>query len=70
MTDDDLERFRHQCEVRWLLRKFGAEGKEAVSRYVAMVRDKRGDAMADRLLSDCREQWRLGNRGFDGEWRA
>lgn len=70
MSDEDPETFRHRCEVRWLLKKFGVEGKEAVSRYVAMVRDKRGDAMADRLLADTREQYALGNRGFDGEWRA
>jgi len=69
MTDDP-ETFRHQCEVRWLLKRFGAEGKEAVNRYVDQVRAKRGDWMADRLIADTRAQYALGNRGFDGEWRA
>ena len=71
MSDEDLETFRHRCEVLWLLRKYGAEGKEGVNRYIDLVRKARGDAMADRLLADTREQHRRGNRGFEkGEWRA
>lgn len=69
-SSNETERFRHECEVRWLLRKFCAEGKEALNRYVGLVREKRGDWMADRLLADTRAQYALGNRGFDGEWRA
>ncbi len=71
------ERYRHECEVRWLIRKFIAEraarGKakaaEAVERYLRLVADKRGSSAAERLRLDAREQLRLGNRGEDGDWR-
>lgn len=71
MSDEDLETFRHRCEVRWLLQLYGREGKTGVNRYIGLVRDARGDECADRLLSDCRDQYARGNRGFEkGEWRA
>lgn len=71
MSDEDLETFRHQCEVRWLLQKFARDGKEAGMKWLEEVRRHRGDECADRLLSDCRDQYARGNRGFEkGEWRA
>jgi hypothetical protein len=66
MTDEQL---RHECEVRWLLRLFVAEGKEGVDRYIALVTKHRGQACADRLLADVRAQHELGNRGERGDWR-
>lgn len=73
------ERYRHECEVRWLIRKFIAEraarGKakaaEAVERYLRLVAEKRkhDPSAADRLRTDAREQIMRGNRGEDGDWR-
>lgn len=58
-----LERHRHQSEVRWC-----CANASRVREYVAQVRAKRGDAPADRLYRDAREQYALGNRGRVGEW--
>lgn len=71
MHDDDLETFRHQCEVRWLLKRYGAEGKEAVSAWLDDVARQRGQEWAERIRADALHQWRMGNRGHEkGEWRA
>ena len=71
MSDEDLETFRHRCEVRWLLQKFARDGKEAGMKWLEEVRRNRGDECADRLLEDARTQRRLGNTGFEkGEWRT
>lgn len=62
---------RHQCEVRWLIRKYRAEGREGVERYLRLVAEKRkhDPGAAERLRVDAREQLRLGNEGGDGDWR-
>lgn len=58
-----LERYRHECEVRWC-----CANASRVREYVEDVRAKRGDEAADRLYADAREQYRLGNRGEVGQW--
>ena len=62
---------RHQCEVRYVVRKYGAEGREGVERYLRLVAEKRkhDPSASDRLRTDAREQIRRGNRGEDGDWR-
>jgi hypothetical protein len=69
MLDKRSEAFRHQCEVRWLLRKAdrAKDKKAATYDYIGLVRAARGDDAADKLLRDTREQWAKGNRG-DG-WK-
>lgn len=59
------ENFRHQCEVRWLLRKIdkAKDKKAATYEYIGLVRAARGDDAADKLLRDSRDQWAKGNRG-------
>lgn len=64
-TEEDL---RHQCEVRQVLR-WRAENRDKAVSYLQLVRQKRGDAKADKLERDTREQWAKGNRGIEGEWR-
>jgi hypothetical protein len=63
------EAFRHQCEVNWLLRKIDAakDKKAAMHDYIDLVRKARGDAAADKLIADSRDQWGKGNRG--NEWK-
>lgn len=63
-----FEEQRHQCEVRQVLR-WRAEDRNKALNYLSAVRQKRGDNAADRLQTDCAEQWKLGNRGIEGDWR-
>ena len=65
------ETFRHQCEVRWLLRKIDSarDKKTAMYDYIELVRKARGDAAADRIVEDIRSQWGKGNRGKNDEWK-
>lgn len=76
---DTSEQHRHRCEVRhllrWTIERGGAVvhawlyGEVVGEKRVPGVTDKRGQAAADRLRDDAREQWRLGNRGAAGDWR-
>lgn len=75
----DHEDHRHRCEVRQLLRWTVERGGSWVHAWlygagtgrdrVRGVADFRGREAADRLRDDARAQWRLGNRGADGDWR-
>ena len=47
----------------------GQRGVVLGSRKRGGLRQIRGDDAADVILADCRAQWRLGNRGDDGDWR-
>ncbi len=74
---------RHQCEVRWLIRRYyaayvprsstvgKAKAEEAVRRYLGLVAEKRkrDPGAAQRLRVDTWNQLRLGNEGGDGDWR-
>ena len=62
------EEYRHQCEVRTILRWRLTEGRMKVIDYFAKVSISRGKEAGDRLEDDCRTQWSLGNRGQDGQW--
>lgn len=57
------DRYRHECEVRWC-----CANPSKVRGYIAEVRAKRGDAAADKLYADAREQYAKGNRGEPGKW--
>lgn len=65
MTSTTEEVFRHQCEVRQVLR-WRAEDRNKALAYLAKVPDKRRAT----LEKDCRSQWELGNRGEKGDWRG
>ncbi len=68
MIDTNSEEYRHQCEVRYVLQWRTADRNVAMN-YISDVRRKRGDAAADRLEEDCKDQWSKGNRGAKGDWR-
>jgi len=66
--DTYSEAYRHQCEVRQILR-WRVEDRNKAMKYINMVRDARGEAAAKKLEDDCRTQWNKGNRGLKGEWK-
>lgn len=81
MSSADVELHRHRCEVRQVLRWRVEHGMPWVQRWlyghqpeggmrVRGVGEIRGHAALDRLVADLREQWALGNRGADGDWRV
>ena len=65
---DNSEEHRHRCEVRTVLR-WRVEDRNKAIEYISLVRKRRGEKEADILEKDCREQWKLGNRGLNGEWK-
>ena len=68
MNFHSSEEYRHQCEVRQVLR-WRAENRDKAISYLQLVRRKRGDAKADKLEQDCKVQWAKGNRGEWGDWK-
>ena len=60
------EEYRHQCEVRQVLR-WRVEDRNKALEYLSLVREKRKEK-AKQLELDCKEQWSRGNRGEKGEW--
>ena len=67
--DTYSETYRHQCEVRTCLRLSNEKGKKALRDYLDGCLSRRGQYATDLLKQDIAEQWKLGNRGEDGEWR-
>lgn len=57
--------YRHRCEVRFVCSL--GPGCDPFLRDVAK---RRGQEAAERLRRDAREQYRRGNRGAWGDWRA
>ena len=47
-----------------------AADRDSALRYLSVVRQKRGNQVADQLETDCKTQWGLGNRGKKGDWRG
>ena len=60
------EEYRHQCEVRWLLRFRNEQGLQRFREY---LRSPGFGARLTRILHDVSEQWKKGNRGRLGDWR-
>lgn len=71
MPEKRSESWRHQCEVRWLLRRIdqASDKRKTSDEYIGLVRKSRGDDAADKLLADVRAQWSKGNRGAEGLWK-
>ena len=59
------EEFRHQCEVRYVL-KLRLKGRQQMLNYLEEVKKWRNP---DKLEKDSREQWNKNNRGNEGDWR-
>lgn len=66
--DTNSEEWRHQCEVRAVLRMRVRSQAEAYD-YLETVKEKRGLNAYNRLKNDCAAQWAKGNRGEHGDWR-
>lgn len=66
--DTRSEAWRHQCEVRQVLRWRNEHGREWVHEHLAGIAKKRGQPAADRLLADCIDQFGKGNSGSAGVW--
>ena len=67
--DTYSEEYRHQCEVRGVLKRRVADRLNALE-YLNLVDEKRGKKAGDRLRNDVMTQWRLGNRGEHLDWRT
>jgi hypothetical protein len=68
--DTNSEEYRHQCEVRYFLRIRRDDGRDAVTKRLEYIGQKRGEKAAAALLNDIRQQWERGNRGQQGDWRT
>lgn len=66
----DTEAWRHQCEVRYVLRMRAERGRDVVDEYLQAVAARRGPEAGEQLRRDCAEQWTRGSRGAPGEWRT
>jgi hypothetical protein len=62
------EEYRHQCEVRTVIR-WRREDRSRALNYLEEVKKKRGKEAGERLENDVRDQWIKGNRGQEGDWR-
>ena len=65
----DVERHRHRCEIRTILRKYYAQCIDGVDAFIRQVATKRGADTAAGLRKEAIAQRLAGNRGKDGEWR-
>lgn len=67
LMDKNSELYRHQCEVRYLLRKRQELGRIWLVRTLESIEKQRKNI--DLLKKDVRYQWMMGNRGLiEGEW--
>ena len=62
----DHEEYRHQCEVRQLLKWRTQRGLQWFRQYIS---DHGFGGRKAKLLGDVTEQWKLGNRGEKGIWK-
>jgi hypothetical protein len=62
------EEYRHQCEVRTVIR-WRMEDRNRALNYMEEVKKKRGKEAGEMLERDVRDQWTKGNRGKEGDWR-
>lgn len=53
----ELEAYRHECEVRSLVRMAKSGGSNAVDRYLFQVEKERGTPAAQRLRNDAKALW-------------
>lgn len=66
--DTKSQEYRHQCEVRYLIKRRVKEGRVPIDEYFEGVAKQRGQESLQELMDDVLEQWTLGNRGDDGIW--
>lgn len=66
---NDSEEYRHQCEVRQLLKWRVQGNRKRITYHMDGLDRKRGKAAVQRLRGDANDQWAKGNRGEHGDWR-
>lgn len=54
LAREDVEAYRHKCEVDSIVRRFVESGPDAVKSFLELVKEKRGAETAERLR---REAW-------------
>ena len=65
-SNNTLERWRYECEIRQLLiyrTKFGLTG------FRGYFANPKFDKRREQLAKDMYDQWKKGNRGQIGDWR-
>lgn len=69
MTDTYSAEYRHQCEVRAIIKDRIKHGSDWAHAHLAEIAKKRGARAAELLITDIKAQWAAGNRGEQGDWR-
>ena len=52
MAQEDVEAYRHNCEVRDVVCKYRTKGADSVKKYLLLVEKARGSQSAERLRND------------------
>jgi hypothetical protein len=52
LAQQDVEAYRHNCEVRYVVAKYRSQGSDSVKRYLLLVEKARGNISAQRLRND------------------
>jgi len=66
LDQQEIEKHRHQCFVRQLLKYRYDWGLNQYRKWIFENKDKKGLMSA---TSDFIKQFKLGNKGEDGDWR-
>ena len=65
MKNEGEDTYRHQCLVRWVIKKRLVDRDEAHKWLEDWMKLHKGS----KLEQDVKEQFKKGNRGVDGDWR-
>ena len=65
-SNNTLERWRYECEIRQLLKYREQMGLAMFRRYFA---NPNFEKRRQRIAGDFYDQWKKGNRGQLGDWR-
>ena len=68
VIDKNSEVYRHQCEVRYLLRKRKELGRLWLVNHLELIEKHRGRVAVAQLKKDLLFQWRLGIGDIDLLW--
>lgn len=74
MADTTSEEFKHQCLVRWVLKRRVDDHHDRTSGakdfLAAWEQKHKASPDVGQLRLDVMSQWSRGNRGKDGDWRT
>ena len=60
LAEEDVEAYRHRCEVASVVRMYQTKGAEAVKSFLLQVEKHRGSEAAERLRGDALDKLGLG----------